>query len=205
VVVHPGVDLPAAVAGGRQGGPLVVGSLATICRRKGSDVFLAAALGVRRRLHEVELRMVGDVVVGGERPWAKGVLDAAVEQGIIHRVDVEPYLELAEWDVFVLPSRMDPCPLAVLEAMASGLPVVASRVGGIPEQIGEGAGVLVESEDVEGFAQAVLRLAEAPDLRRSLGAAARERVERLFTLERQADGLDRAYRAALDGRRQATP
>jgi glycosyltransferase involved in cell wall biosynthesis len=141
--------------------------------------------------------MVGDLVVGGERPWAQHVLDDAQRDGILHRSGVEPYAELAEWDVFVLPSRMDPCPLAVLEAMASGLPVVASRVGGIPEEVGDDGGLLVESEDVDGIAAAVLRLAGEPDLRAVLGAAGRRRVERLFTLERQAEGIDAAYRAAI--------
>ena len=94
---------------------------------------------------------------------------------------------------------MDPCPLAVLEAMASGLPVVASRVGGIPEEVGEDGGLLVEAEDVDGIAAAVVRLAGEPDLRASLGTAGRRRVERLFTLERQADGIDAAYREALAG------
>ena len=84
-----------------------------------------------------------------------------------------------------------------------GLPVVGSRVGGIPEELGSDSGVLVDPEDVDAIAAAVLRLAESPALRESLGASARHRVERLFTLERQGDGLDRAYRAALDlGRRR---
>lgn len=89
--------------------------------------------------------------------------------------------------------------MAVLEAMATGLPVVGSRVGGIPEQLGEDAGLLVAPEDAAGVAAAVERLAGAPELRASLGAAARRRVQRLFTVERQAEGLDAAYRTALSG------
>lgn len=196
-VVHNGVDLPGGVPQPGGNGRLVIGTLGTVCRRKGSDLFLAASRVVRSRLGEVEFRIVGDLVVGGERTWAQGVLEDARRDGILHRSGVEPYAELAEWDVFVLPSRMDPCPLAVLEAMASGLPVVASRVGGIPEEVGDDGGLLVEAEDVDGLAAAVLRLAGEPALRASLGAAGRRRVERLFTLERQAEGIDAAYRAAL--------
>jgi glycosyltransferase involved in cell wall biosynthesis len=81
--------------------------------------------------------------------------------------------------------------------MAMGLPVVGSRVGGIPEELGHDSGLLVESEDVDGIAAAVMRLAAAPEMRDALGAAGRRRVERLFTLEQQAEGLDRAYREAL--------
>ena len=198
-VVHNGVELPAPDLQRRENGRLVVGTLGTVSRRKGSDVFLAASRLVRSELGEVEFRMVGDLVVGGEQPWARAVLDDAQRDGVLHRHGVEPYAELAEWDVFVLPSRIDPCPLAVLEAMASGLPVVASRVGGIPEEVGDEGGLLVEPEDVDGIAAAVIRLAAEPDLRASLGAAGRRRIERLFTLERQAEGLDAAYRAALAG------
>jgi glycosyltransferase involved in cell wall biosynthesis len=195
-VVHNGVELPGARQPGGNG-RLVVGTLGTVCRRKGSDLFLAASRLVRSRLGEVEFRIVGAPVVGGERPWAQDLLEDARRDGVVHRSGVEPYAELAQWDVFVLPSRMDPCPLAVLEAMASGLPVVASRVGGIPEEVGDDGGLLVESGDVDGIAAAVVRLAGEPELRASLGAAGRRRVERLFTLERQAEGIDAAYRAAL--------
>ncbi len=195
-VVHNGVVLPPG-RGPRPTGRLVVGTLATVCRRKGSDLFVAASRLVRDDLAEVEFRMVGDLVVGGERPWAERVMADARGQGVLHRSGIDPYEELAEWDVFVLPSRMDPCPLAVLEAMATGLPVVATRVGGIPEEVGDDAGLLVEPEDVRGLAAAVLRLAGDPGLRARLGASGRERVEGLFTLERQADGIDAAYRAAL--------
>ncbi len=198
-VVHNGVELPVQVDEPDGNGRLVVGTLGTVSRRKGSDLFLAASRLVRSRLGEVEFRMVGDLVVGGERPWARGLLEQAERDGVLHRSGVDPYAELAEWDVFVLPSRMDPCPLAVLEAMASGLPVVASRVGGIPEEVGEDGGLLVDAEDVDGIAAAVVRLAHQPDLRASLGAAGRRRVEQLFTLERQAEGIDAAYRAALAG------
>jgi glycosyltransferase involved in cell wall biosynthesis len=144
--------------------------------------------------------MVGDLVVGGERRWAEQLIMDAQRRGIVHRAGVEPYNELAEWDIFVLPSRMDPCPLAVLEAMASGLPVVASRVGGIPEEVGD-TGLLVEEGNVAALAAAVLQVAEGPALRERLGAAGRRRVEALFTLERQAQGIDAAYRTALESRR----
>jgi glycosyltransferase involved in cell wall biosynthesis len=200
-VVHPGVESPRQARAATDGtGPLVVGTLGTICKRKGSDVFLAAARQLANGGGQLEFRMVGDLVVGGERPWARRVLDGALAEHVVHRSGVDPFAELAEWDIFVLPSRMDPCPMAVLEAMAVGLPVVGSRVGGIPEQLGDDAGLLVEAEDVAGVAAAVERLAGAPDLRASLGAAARRRVQRLFSVERQAEGLDGAYRLALSRR-----
>jgi glycosyltransferase involved in cell wall biosynthesis len=200
VVVHNGVTVPSTHRVPRGDGRLVIGTLATVCKRKGSDLFVAASQAVRERLGDVEFRMVGDLVVGGERRWAEELIVDAQRRGIVHRAGVEPYNELAEWDIFVLPSRMDPCPLAVLEAMASGLPVVASRVGGIPEEVGD-TGLLVEEGNVAALAAAVLQVAEGPALRERLGAAGRRRVEALFTLERQAQGIDAAYRAALESRR----
>jgi glycosyltransferase involved in cell wall biosynthesis len=81
--------------------------------------------------------------------------------------------------------------------MAMGLPVVASRVGGIPEEVGAEAALLVEPGDVDGTAAAIVRLVDSPQLRRQLGAAARGRVAAQFTLDRQAEGLGRAYQAAI--------
>jgi glycosyltransferase involved in cell wall biosynthesis len=91
---------------------------------------------------------------------------------------------LADADVFVLPSRSEGHPVAVLEAMAAGLPVVASRVGGIPEQVSHGeTGLLVEPGDPRGLAAALRRLVAEPSLRLRLGAAGRERAERVFDLD----------------------
>jgi glycosyltransferase involved in cell wall biosynthesis len=91
---------------------------------------------------------------------------------------------LADADVFVLPSRSEGHPVAILEAMATGLPVVASRVGGVPEQVSHGeTGLLVEPGDPERLAGALGSLATDPALRLRLGAAGRERAERFFDLD----------------------
>lgn len=194
-VPDPGPLPPRAEAGGRP----VVGTIATVCRRKGSDVFLAAVRELQREGRQVEFRMVGEPALGREQAWGVELLADARARGVVARSRVEPFAELAEWDVFALPSRMDPCPLAVLEAMASGVPVVGTHVGGIPEQLGDDAGLLVPSEDPLALAGAIGRLLDSPSLRASLGAAARRRAARLFSLERQAAALDSAYRRMLAG------
>jgi glycosyltransferase involved in cell wall biosynthesis len=196
-LVYPGTPTPRAIRAPRRNGRLVIGTLGTICRRKGSDLFLAAAESVRSEREDIEFRMAGSVVPGGEQEWARGVVDVALRRGVQHKPWVDSFAELAEWDIFVLASRRDPFPLAVLEAMAMGLAVVGTRVDGVPEQLGEDAGLLVEPGDADAIAAAVLRLADSPDLRASLGAAARRRVERKFTLEQQVAGLERFYYAAL--------
>ena len=197
LIVHPGTPIPALSPTKNGQGGLVVGAMGTICKRKGSELFVAAARDVRRARPDVEFRMAGNLVVGAERRWAQELVSAAAREGIAHASWVDGPDELGRWDILVLAARSDPFPLVVLEAMALGKAIVATRVGGIPEQLGDGAGLLVEPEDVGGIAAAVARLADDPRLRADLGAAARRRVEDNFTVELQAEGLERAYRSAL--------
>ncbi len=84
-------------------------------------------------------------------------------------------------DVFVMPSMTEGTPNSVVEAMACGKPVIASAVGGIPDMIGDDAGLLVTPGDAKELAAAMLRLARDPALRQSMGVAARERYCRLFS------------------------
>ena len=91
---------------------------------------------------------------------------------------------LAAADLFVLSSRSEGLPLSILEAMAAGLPVVASDVGGVPELVVDGeTGLLVPPGDPHALAAAIDRLLDDPDLRRRLGAAGRLRVSEQFDLE----------------------
>lgn len=84
-------------------------------------------------------------------------------------------------DVFVMPSFTEGTPNSVVEAMACGKPVIASAVGGIPDMIGDDAGLLVTPGDESELASAILRLARDHELRKSMGKAARERYRQLFS------------------------
>lgn len=91
---------------------------------------------------------------------------------------------LAALDVFVLPSRREGMPLAVLEAMAAGLPIVASRVGGIPEALRDGAaGILTPPGDADAIGAALRRLALEDDLASRLG----DEAHRVWGAEHRAD------------------
>lgn len=110
--------------------------------------------------------------------------------------DVAPLLGCA--DVFLLPSRVEGFPNAVMEAMAAGVPVVASHVGGIPDLVRQGQdGFLHEADDVAGMARSVLTLLDDAALRKRLGEAARQRVMKEFSLEKLGDRALRQYAALL--------
>jgi glycosyltransferase involved in cell wall biosynthesis len=122
--------------------------------------------------------------------------------------DVEPDILLAGADVFLLTSAWEAFPLAVLEAMRAGLPVVAHAVGGVVEQVENGvSGHLVERDDVQGLAECTRTLVTDATARRRMGAAAGERFRRRFTLERMLDGVELVYEEILrppPGRRPHT-
>jgi glycosyltransferase involved in cell wall biosynthesis/uncharacterized membrane protein len=106
---------------------------------------------------------------------------------------------LAAADILVLSSRSEGLPISILEAMAAGLPVVATNVGGVSELVGDGAtGFLVPPGDAKALAAALERLRRDPPLRKRFGAAARRRAERDFDLARFHDAHLRLYRRELE-------
>jgi len=103
----------------------------------------------------------------------------------------------SDCDILVLPSKTEGWGLALMEAMACGKAVVASRVGGVPELVREGVdGLLVEPGDIAGLSDAMIRLLSDSNLRSMMGRAGRERV-RDFSWDRTADVVLAAYEAAL--------
>lgn len=183
-VVAPGLD-------GRFRGPLPDRSardaptafltVANVLPGKGLDVMLDALA----RLEDLDWRWR---LVGG------GALDAAYAARFRRALRRAPFRERVTWDgtvdgadmpgvydmadVFVLPTRFETCSLATREAMARGLPVVASRVGGLPENFGEAnAGHLVPPDDAPALAAALRDLVERPSVRRAMGRAAHRRSQ----------------------------
>ena len=151
---------------------LAVGRL---CTEKGFDVLVRALALVRHP--GTRLRIVGD---GPERSRLQQLCS---DLGIVARVEFTgsiPRQEIGKLygssDIVVLPSRSDAMPLVALEAMVSGRAIIATRVGGLPEIVeDEITGLIVPSENPHALASAIARLSEAPDLRRKMGIAAKER------------------------------
>jgi glycosyltransferase involved in cell wall biosynthesis len=123
----------------------------------------------------------------------------SVELGITHRVHLagrqdDVRVWLAALDIFVLSSDWEGMPNAILEAMAAGLPVVATAVGGTPEVVVDGiTGLLVPRGDPEALRQAIARLMDDFDLRRRMGQAGRERVSSRFDIAVTARATETLY------------
>jgi glycosyltransferase involved in cell wall biosynthesis len=179
-------------------GSPVVGSVAMFRGSKGHPQLLQAFARVRERHPRASLLLVGD---GIRRPWVEqlareaGLADAVVFTGF--RPDV-PAL-LAAMDCFALAStRTEGVPQALLQAFAVGVPVVASRIGGIPEVVTDGeTGLLVESEAVPPLAAAIERVLEDPAGAAQRARAARALVEARFSHGRSVDRLLALYDEVL--------
>lgn len=203
-VVYESTPIPDAPVEARvEPSPFVVGTVGVVAPRKGSDTFVEVAsrlLGSQAG-RGLEMHMVGAPDDRLTRDWGEAVIRSARAAGIHYRPRADVLGLMRGWDAFVLPSIDDPCPLVVLEAMALGIPVIASRSGGIPEQLTEDCGILVEPRDVAGFADAIARIARMdPAARAAMGQAGRRRARAMFGIERQADGLAAAYERALASR-----
>lgn len=174
--------------------PFVIGTLGVVSPRKGSDLFVDAADAVLRERSDIEFRLVGGLTDPLDVEWGREVIHRAKAAGIVYKPHVDPQAEFRTWDGFVLPSRRDPFPIAMLEAMASGLPVIGTRVDGLVEQITPECGRLVPPLDPDSLAHAMVWLSELDAQKRgAMGAAGRKRVTSNFTLDRQAAEFHQVY------------
>lgn len=171
--------------------------LGALSERKGLDTLLAALASPALAGHDWRLTAVGN---GDRKQWRGEV----IRLGLAHRVDLPGWMEgegaralLAGADLLVLPSRQEAMPMAILEAMAAGVPVVATEVGEIPDLVLDGAtGLLVPAGDADALAAAIARLLASPAERARLGRCARVRQRAMFALDRYPERLADIYRAA---------
>ena len=163
---------------------------------KGHACLISAASSVCRDFPEAIFVLIGD---GKERrSLEEQVRQARLEKNVLFlgsRRDV-PEL-LACCDLFVLPSEAEGLPNAILEAMAAGLPVVGTSVGGIPEIITDGVnGVLVPAKNPHALAEAILRILQNPHLAKELSQAGQETARTQFGFDRLLAELEQLYTPA---------
>jgi glycosyltransferase involved in cell wall biosynthesis len=174
-----------------------VGIVSRLARAKGYVYLLDAVPELVTRFPGVRFVIVGDGPERGPleaKVEASGVADNVIFAG--HRTDIDRIL--CAFDVFACPSLAEGMPYSVMEAMRAGLPIVASRVGGLPELLADGeAGVLVEAGDHKALAAAICDLLSDEAARATLGAAAHARVSEAFSLESMIDCTERVFEEAL--------
>jgi glycosyltransferase involved in cell wall biosynthesis len=194
-VVYPGVAL-GEKSGGHEG-RATIGTVARLEPVKGLDILVAAFARILDAGCDAELEIAG---AGSSEPTLRALVEG---RGLVDRVKFLGWRSNvtalhARWDLFAAPSRSEGFGYAVLEAMAAGLPVLASRVGGLTELVADGVtGVLVEPGHPGALARALEALLGDPATRSSMGAAGRERVAREFTVRRMAEGIEGVYARLL--------
>jgi glycosyltransferase involved in cell wall biosynthesis len=208
-VIRLGIELEERVAGadgradtrrylGIAPNRFTVGWIGRMTAIKNTEDVLSAFKALRARGVEATLCMVGD---GPDRPALErrahelGIMRDTVFLG--YQEEVAPLY--AAFDALVLPSSNEGTPVSVIEALAARTPVVATRVGGVPDVVREGDdGFLVDPGDTDALAERLARLATDPQLRERMGDAARNRVLSRYAVDRLVDDVDRLYRSLLE-------
>jgi colanic acid/amylovoran biosynthesis glycosyltransferase len=201
-ILRAGVDTGLFAPNGRRpdgadGAPLAILCVGTLQEVKGQVHLIDACAMLAATGRAFRCRLVGegpDRAALATRIAAAGLEDRVELVGARTRPEVAA--ELRRADVFVAPSvptsegKREGIPVVLMEAMATGLPVVSSRLSGIPELVEDGVnGLLTAPGDAAALARALASLHDDADLRARLGSAARRRVEREFDLDRTADWL----------------
>ncbi len=178
----------------------VVGWVGRMTGVKDTHAVIRTVAAVRARGVDAAVCLVGD------GPDREALEELAHELGIArscffagYQPDVGGFYRL--FDAFFLPSVNEGTPVSAIEALATGTPVVANRVGGVPDVVRDGLdGFLVEPGDIEAAADRLATLAGDAELRRRLGESGRARVRERYSVGRLVDDVDRLYRALLDSK-----
>ncbi len=201
-VVPFGVDLEHYKRKQRSSGDTIhIGSVRKLKPKYGLEYLIRATA----KLIESGYKM--DLTIAGKGPLREGLEKLARDLGIGDKVHLTGFIEndkvvdlLYQLDIFVMPSveEGETFGVAAVEAMATGLPVVASRIGGLPEVVGHNiTGLLAQPASEESLAEALKTYIDNPKMRLLHGANARARVERLYDWSKNTQQLENIYRAIL--------
>ena len=181
-VIPDGLDLASFESRQREPNPKIIQCLAIgrLIPRKGFQFLIQALPQILNKVqHNFKIEIVGD------GPYREELIGLAENLGVtsyVHFTGTVPYSELPqkyrEADIFILPSLAEGMPLVVLEAMGTGLPIIASRVQGIDELVAEDVnGALFDAGDVNGLANCLIKLITAGEKRIEMGKASTEKVK----------------------------
>ena len=176
---------------------MTIGSIGRLDAMKAHDILIRAIAQVE------QVR----VIILGEGDQRQSLEQLAAELGVSDRIKLHGWVEnprdhLAEFDVVAMPSRSKGFPLAMVEAMLAGRPVIATRVGSMPEAIIDGeTGLLIEKNDVNGLAIALRRLRDDPPLRTALGQRARKMALDQFTVDVMTAQYEQLWQKVLNEER----
>jgi colanic acid/amylovoran biosynthesis glycosyltransferase len=201
-VVHCGADLSRyPLTPSRRGTGFVVLCVARLAAQKGLEVLIGAVKLLADRGIDVQLVLVGDGPMRDRlrlRAKRLGITDRVTLTGAVGQDEMAAYY--ADADVFCLPSFAEGVPVVLMEAMASGRAVVATRVAGVPELVEDGvSGLLVAPSNVDELTAALERLASSPEEREKMGLAGRHKVVEDFDAERCAAQLAKLFQEMSTG------
>jgi glycosyltransferase involved in cell wall biosynthesis len=198
-VIHNGVGVPVGEPSRqeRSGRELHVGTVGRLVPVKGLDLFVEAAGLVAREGSGTQFSILGD---GPLRERLLALVRARGAESCLRVLPsvADPAPFYRSLDLYVSTSLHEGLPLSVVEAMAYGTPVVAARVGGIPEVVTHGEhGFLVDGRDPAAFAARILQLAQDEGLRRDMGARAALRARSCFSASRMGERYGALYRQCM--------
>jgi glycosyltransferase involved in cell wall biosynthesis len=186
-------ESPALLSSWRRRGP-VVGTIAVFRRQKRIDVFLDAAPRVLREVPDCSLAVIGDGPLRDELRARADALGLSAEPRFAFlpfEPPSAPYLR--ELDLFVLPSSWEAFPMSLLEALACGVPQVATDVGGTREAVSDETAILVPPDSADRLAEATIELLREPTRRAAMAAASTARYRQLFRVGRMVEETAQVY------------
>jgi glycosyltransferase involved in cell wall biosynthesis len=180
-----------------QDGPLTIGMAGRLSPEKGADIFLRAAAEVLHQRPAARFSIAGDGPDRAKLEQLIAQLGLGSSVSLLGRTDDMPAF-YSSIDIQVSASRQEGLPITLLEGMASGLPIVATQVGAVPQLVRDGeTGLLVGTENPAALANAMLRVIDDPSLRTSLGDRGRHLIAEEFSADRMAAEYLNLYRNVL--------
>jgi len=197
-VIYPGIEAEALSSGARAVEPRVVGAAGRLVGIKGIAFLIDAFALVSKTFPDVRLE------IAGTGPESQALESQVKRLGLEHRVRFLGWVNqldatFARWEIFAQPSLTEGFGLSILEAMANGLPVVATSVGGIPELVSDHVtGLLVPPGEPQAFASAVEHLLRDSDRARAMGERGRDRARHEFSASLMASRMQTLYDTLIE-------